>query len=76
MILIGRRHWLGGRDGTSMLWHHVVRATCLVAMVIAGVLVAQYSPLNKIRMDISSEKVSTVANSTLEVLEQLAHMDE
>ena len=51
MILIGRRHWLGGRDGTSMLWHFLVRAACLGAMLISGVLVAQYSPLNKVRMD-------------------------
>ena len=72
MILIGRRHWLGGRDGTSMLWHYLVRAACLAAVLIAGVLIAQHSPLNKVRMDISSEKVSTVSEATLKVLEQLA----
>ncbi len=72
MILIGRRHWLGGRDGTSMLWHYLLRAISLAAIVISGVLVAQHSPLNKIRMDISREKVSTVSDATIEVLTNLA----
>ena len=76
MILIGRRHWLGGRDGTSMLWHFLVRAACLGAMLISGVLVAQYSPLNKVRMDISNEKVSTVSDATLTVLSNLAEDNE
>ena len=25
MVLIGRRHWAGGRDGNSMGWHYLVR---------------------------------------------------
>ena len=25
LVLIGRRHWLGGRDGRSMLGHYLVR---------------------------------------------------
>ena len=72
MILIGRRHWLGGRDGTSMLWHYMVRAGSMLVLVIAAVLIAQYSPLNKIRMDISREKVSTVSDETIAVLSRLA----
>ena len=39
MILIGRRHWLGGRDGTSMLSHFVLRALFLVAIVVSVVLI-------------------------------------
>ena len=77
MILIGRRHWLGGRDGTSMLWHYLIRAVCLFTMVITGVLITQYSPLNKFRMDISKEQVSTVSDETLKVLGELSsHQDE
>ncbi len=30
MVLIGRRHWLGGRGGRSMAPHYVVRALALV----------------------------------------------
>lgn len=75
LILIGRRHWLGGRDGTSMLWHYMVRAGCLIVTVIACVLVVQYSPLNGVRMDISAEKVSTLSDATIKVLDRLAHDD-
>ncbi len=72
LILIGRRHWLGGRDGTSMFWHYVFRATFLVAMAIGAVLIVQHSPLNRLRMDISDKKISTLSESTSAVLKELA----
>ncbi len=72
LILIGRRHWLGGRDGTSMLWHYLARAICLAATVIACVLIVQHSPLNKARVDISEQQVSTLSDSTVRLLKELA----
>ncbi len=72
LILIGRRHWLGGRDGTSLLWHYVLRAACLIVTVIACVLIVQHSPANRVRMDISAEKVSTLSQATIDVLDRLA----
>ena len=72
LILIGRRHWLGGRDGTSMFWHYVLRAAFLVAMAIGAVLIVQHSPLNRLRMDISDKKISTLSESTTAVLKELA----
>ena len=72
MILIGRRHWLGGKDGTSMLWHFVCRAAFLIIMIVSLVLVVQHSPLNRIRMDISERQISTLAPSTTELLNKLS----
>lgn len=72
LILIGRRHWLGGRDGTSLLWHYLARAGFVSVIVVALVLVAQYSPLNQLRMDISRERVSTLADSTKTIITELA----
>ncbi len=72
LILIGRRHWLGGRDGTSMFWHYILRAAFLVVTVIAGVVIVQYSPASRARMDISAEKVSTLSESTKKLLDELA----
>ena len=72
LILIGRRHWLGGRDGTSMFWHFALRAVFLVATAIGAVLIVQHSPLNRLRMDISDKQISTLSDSTIEVLEDLA----
>ena len=76
MILIGRRHWLGGRDGTSMLWHFVLRACFLFAMVVSTVLIVQYSTLNRARIDISDQKVSTLSPSTLKLLNKLGGEDQ
>lgn len=72
MILIGRRHWLGGRDGTSMFWHYILRAAFLAVMVVSAVLIVQHSPLNRARMDISDSKISTLSPATTAVLDRLA----
>ncbi len=73
LILIGRRHWLGGRDGTSMLWQYLLRAIFVVVIVASIVLFAQYSPLNHLRVDVSQGGVSTLSPSTVNVLERLAN---
>ena len=72
LILIGRRHWLGGRDGTSLLWHYVLRAIFLGIIAVGAVLIVQHSPLNQARVDISDSKISTLASSTTDVLDRLA----
>ncbi len=72
LILIGRRHWMGGKDGTSLFGHYLLRGLFLVASVIAGVMVVQYSPLNRLRLDVSREQVSTLSESTRKIMEQLA----
>lgn len=72
LILIGRRHWMGGKDGTSMLGHYILRGVFLVAAIIAVVMIVQNSPLNRLRMDVSREKVSTLTDSTREILNRLA----
>jgi ABC-2 type transport system permease protein len=76
MILIGRRHWLGGRDGTSMLWHYLLRAAFLVITAISVVLIVQYSFLNRARVDISDRQVSTLSPSTLKLLDGLSQNDD
>ena len=75
LILIGRRHWLGGRDGTSLVWHYLVRAAMVMAIVVAGVLIVQYSPLNQARVDISEKKINTLTDETKSILEGLASDD-
>ena len=72
LILIGRRHWLGGRDGTSLVWHYLVRAAMVVVIVVAGVLIVQHSPLNQARVDISEKKINTLTDETKTILNTLA----
>ena len=71
LILIGRRHWEGGRSGTSMMLHFVVRVGCMLAILAGCVLVAQHSPLNRLRLDVSEEKVSTLSPSTRDQILEL-----
>lgn len=72
LILIGRRHWLGGRDGTSMFWHYILRAVFLAVIAVGAVLIVQYSPLNRARIDISDAQVSTLSSETVTMLTELA----
>ena len=72
MVLIGRRHWQGGKNGTSLFGHFVFRTAFLMITVVSLVLIAQYSPLSHLRMDVSGEKVSTLTESTRDILARLA----
>ncbi len=72
LVLIGRRHWQGGKHGTSLLSHFVFRTIFLTITMIAIVLIAQYSPLNRFRLDVSMEKISTLTESTRQILTELA----
>ncbi len=72
LVLIGRRHWQGGKHGTSLLGHFVFRTVFLVVTVVALVLIAQYSPLNRLRLDVSGERISTLTGSTREILTRLS----
>lgn len=76
LILIGRRHWLGGRDGTSMLLHYVLRAAFVAVIAVGCVLIVQYSPLNRLRIDISDSKISTLSPATIALLESLSLEDD
>lgn len=72
LVLIGRRHWIGGRDGSSTIWHFVVRVPMLLISVIAASLFVQNSGLNRIlRYDASEEKVSSLKAQTTSILNDI-----
>jgi len=54
----------------------VVRACFLFVMVVSAVLIVQHSSLNRARIDISDEKVSTLSPSTLKLLNKLSAENE
>lgn len=68
MVLIGRRHWLGGRDGVSLGPHFVVRTLALGAAAVGIVLLAREYP---VRADLTSEGLSTLSPSTVKLLREL-----
>jgi len=73
LVLIGRRHWMGGKDGQSLLGHLVVRSVALIVSCLAIVLLCQYSTLNRVlRLDLSSGQVNTLSPESLTMLGNLS----
>ncbi len=69
MVLIGRRHWMGGRDGHSLLGHYLARALALGAAAVAIVLI--FSRFNALRYDVTAEKVSSLSPDTVSLVRDL-----
>lgn len=68
MVLIGRRHWSGGRDGVSLGWQYAARALALVAIAAAAaVLLTNHDR----RIDMTAEQLSTLSPKTIELLAAL-----
>jgi gliding motility-associated transport system permease protein/gliding motility-associatede transport system auxiliary component len=69
MVLIGRRHWLGGRDGQSMLGHYVVRALALVGLLVGANVV--FSNHDLMRQDLTAGQVGSLSPDTVKILASL-----
>jgi ABC-2 type transport system permease protein len=65
MVLIGRRHWTGRRDGARMGLHFAVRTAALAAAAAGMVLLCRAADL---RPDLSEEKISTLSSDTRQLL--------
>ena len=61
MVLIGRRHWLGGRGGKTLGPHYVVRALALVALAVGVTLLAQNWNM---RVDATEERLNSLSAET------------
>lgn len=69
MVLIGRRHWTGGRDGHSMFGHYVVRTLAIVLSMVA--LVVYFNDHDRARVDVTSGKVSSLSPKTAQIIRNL-----
>jgi ABC-2 type transport system permease protein len=68
MVLIGRRHWTGRRDGARMGLHYVARAVGLTAAVLGVVLIVRSVD---VRADLSAEQISSLSGDTRRLLKTL-----
>lgn len=69
MVLVGRRHWYGGRDGESLLGHYLVRIVSLIVVAMsANILFAYYDP---IRVDTTRDQVSSLSGATRKLIRDL-----
>ncbi len=69
MVLIGARHWYGGRDGHSLLGHYLVRTIALVT--IAFGIAAFFSGHDRVRFDMTEGKVSSLSPDTERLVQEL-----
>ena len=69
MVLIGKRHWSGGRDGNSKLLHFLTRIGLLGAIAIGGSMLFRNRDL--IRLDATENQVSSLAPVTTEMIRSL-----
>lgn len=68
MVLIGRRHWQGGRDGHSLGGHYLVRALSLIALAVGLVLVFERFD---VRADVTYERLGSLSRNTKKLLKEL-----
>jgi ABC-2 type transport system permease protein len=68
MVLIGRRHWTGRRDGARMGVHYVARSFGLAAAAIGAVLL--FRAVDS-RADLSAERISSLSPDTRKLLAAL-----
>ncbi len=72
MVLIGKRHWSGGRDGDSMLVHYVVRTIALI-FVVAGVtfVFGNWVAIRVLRYDATENKSASLSAQTRQIIAKL-----
>ena len=68
MVLIGRRHWTGRRDGARMGTHFVVRTAGLAVAALGVVLTFR---AYDVRADLSAEQISSLSRNTKKLLADL-----
>ncbi len=69
MVLIGRRHWSGGKDGNTMFLHYFTRV-CLLALFTLSVSYF-FRNYDRPRYDATHNKVSSLSPTTAQVIRSL-----
>ncbi|HVC97107.1 MAG TPA: Gldg family protein [Pirellulales bacterium] len=68
IVLISRRHWQGGRDGTLMGGHYLARALALAAIAAGVSYACKYHDL---RADVTSERLSSLSPDSRRLIREL-----
>jgi ABC-2 type transport system permease protein len=70
MVFIGRRHWVTGRQGSSMAAHYTVRFLSLGVIAVAATAIFQQ---HDARLDITTEKLSSLSPQTRQILAEMKY---
>lgn len=74
LVLIGRRHWSGGRDGQALGGHYFLRFCGLLAAVFG--VNAFFGGHGVGRADLSADKINSLSPQTYEIIEKLSVVPE
>ena len=66
MIMIGKRHWSGGRDGDRLWVHFLVRICALIVILLS--LTVVFDSHDLVRHDTTHGKISSLSNDTRELI--------
>jgi len=69
MVLIGKRHWSGGKDGASLWWHYLIRTVALVVAMLSLTIVFDQRDL--VRFDTTRGKVSSLSDDSRKLIAEL-----
>jgi len=69
LVLIGRRHWKGGRDGSSLAGHFAIRALSLLIVAVGVSYV--FARHDVVRLDMTSEQLSSLSPATRKLIKEL-----
>jgi ABC-2 type transport system permease protein len=69
MVLIGRRHWKGGIEGQGARVHYALRFVALAAAILGLNMVLARN--DRLRIDVTSEHLSSLAPQTRKILSNL-----
>jgi ABC-2 type transport system permease protein len=70
MVLIGRRHWTGGKDGVPLGLHYLARAVALIVILVGVNMVLERWDF--IRFDTTEGLVSSLSPDTRKLLRELS----
>jgi ABC-2 type transport system permease protein len=71
MVLIGRRHWLGGRDGKNLGPHYLARFIALAAGAAGLFLIFLNQTTVSARFDLSAEQLASLHPASREIIRGL-----
>ncbi|REK11397.1 MAG: ABC transporter [Planctomycetota bacterium] len=69
VVLLGRRHWKGGAEGSNTIAHYVIRFLALGLVIVSlNVFLTRH---DRLRLDATTEGLNSLSNESVELVEDL-----
>lgn len=72
LVVISKRHWSSGREGSAMGLQFAVRTICLAAILFSfNVVISKAGDMLNLRLDMTAEKIYTLTETTRNVINRI-----